>query len=141
MTVKHARIVIPRNVSPVVRERWQSLRLIGNRMRGLYGVPVFLVGSALRQDNDDPRDIDIRMMLSESDFARRYGDPQKWSDEGSTGRWTRIRWRWSDDCVKLSRDAWAHTRLNCDVQVYPKRHADLLYKKKRRVRIDSRGRP
>jgi hypothetical protein len=130
---------VPRYVSPVVRERWAALQRLGNGLRGLYGAPVFLCGSALDRNNDDPRDIDVRIMLSDAEFRRRYGDPIKWMTEGGTGRWTTVRWRWSDDCTKQSRKAWRETKLNIDIQVYPQFHADTLYAKKRRVRLDTRG--
>lgn len=130
----------PRRVSPVVKQYWSRLQLLGNCLRGLYGAPVFLCGSALRTDNDDPRDFDIRIELPEADFEKRYGSVGKWMDEGGTGRWTRVRWQWSDDCVKGSRDGWERTRLNIDLQIYPRPYSRALYGKKRKIRLDSRGR-
>lgn len=119
---------------------WFSLYRFANSLRGLYGQPVYLCGSALRPDNPDPRDYDIRIMLPDEQFRARYGDPRKWEDEGAIGNWTRVRWRWSDDCSKQSKRGWAETRLNVDVQVYPASHARNLYQNKRRIRIDTRGR-
>jgi hypothetical protein len=119
------------------RYMMQRLRMEANGLRGLYGVPVYLVGSALMDANEKPRDWDFRITLSDADFATRYGDPKAWVDEGRTGKWTDVRWRWSDDCVKQSKVASSRLQLNCDVQVYPASYAKA-FAGKPRLRLDTR---
>jgi hypothetical protein len=108
-------------------------------VRGQYGWPVYLVGSALRDDNPDPRDWDVRVMLSDRWFRTRFGDPGLWEREGSTGNWTKeIRWRWSDACVKQAKHGSLHTRLNIDFQAYPLEYAHRFYGGQPRMRLDTR---
>lgn len=127
----------PATLPPHVAAQMWKLRRWANRLRGRYGVPIYLCGSALREDNPDPRDWDIRIMLPDDDFALRFGPVEEWRAEGCTGNWTRTRFRWSDQCVKDTKDfaAWVH--LNGDVQIYPESHAATMYGDKPRVRIDS----
>ncbi len=78
------------------------------------------------------------MRLGDENFATRYGDAEKWMHEGCTGKWTDIRWRWSDDCVRRSKD-WAKAcNRNIDFQVYPARHWDAAYRDTARLRLDTR---
>lgn len=113
------------------------LRRWANRLRGRYGVPIYLCGSALRADNPDPRDWDVRIMLPDERFALAFGPVDEWRDEGCTGKWTRTRFRWSDQCVKDTQDfaAWCH--LNGDVQIYPESHAATVYANEPRLRLDT----
>lgn len=98
------------------RERWALIHW-ANGTRGLYGVPIYLVGSALGEDNPTPRDWDIRCCFPDEDFKARFGDPWIWEEEGANGLWTDIRWRWSDECVKRTKGAWKCTELNVDFQI------------------------
>lgn len=63
----------------------------GNGLRGVYHVPIWLVGSALHDDNDDPRDWDVRVVLPRRDFEMRFGPIDDWSASAVTGAWTRTR--------------------------------------------------
>jgi len=128
-----------RPVPEHVKKHLFGLRKLGNGLRGLYGVPVFLVGSALNGTNPKPRDWDIRIMLSDAEFKRRFGiTAHEWSNEGLTGKWTEGRWRWSDECVKQTKAAWRDTGLNIDLQIYPRWYADRHYRTYPRLRIDTR---
>jgi hypothetical protein len=120
--------------------RWlKSLRREANGLRGLYGVAVFLAGSALLDSNPDPRDWDVRLTLPDADFQRRYGPVEDWISEGNTGRWTRTRWRWSDDCVRRSRQLSVALGVLVDFQVYPRTHVKRMhYTQKPRLRLDTR---
>lgn len=120
--------------------KWlRSLRREANGLRGLYGVPVLLVGSALLDSNPDPRDWDIRLTIPDDDFRRRHGDPTQWEIEGGTGHWTRVRWRWSDDCVRRSRQLSASLGVLVDFQVYPRRYVRRMHwYSKPRLRLDTR---
>ena len=100
--------------------RWA--RLVKTRMGGSS---VYLCGSALHDGNADPRDWDIRVNLTAAEFRRFYGDPDAWEDQGRTGQWQRERIRWSDDCVKISKEAFYHVSLNVDFQVYPRVYAKI----------------
>lgn len=119
------------------RDRLKRLRSAANALSAYFGVPVYLVGSALLDANEEPRDWDIRFSIPEPDFKRRYGSPAAWSDEGRTGRYTRVRWSWSDEMVKQSKNLSARTALNCDVQGYPEGHF-RAYRNLPRLRLDTR---
>ncbi len=121
-------------------QRW------ANGIRMLYGAPVYLCGSALREDCPDPRDWDIRVCLPDDLFSLRYAggrDPErvvkKWTDDSYTGKWGKIRWHWADDCVNESYKGRRVTGLNIDFQVYPESHANSKYKDKPKARIDTYG--
>jgi hypothetical protein len=108
-----------------------------NGIRGLYGVPVYLCGSALMDTNEKPRDWDFRITLADADFEMRYGVVDEWVKQGQSGYWTDVRWRWSDDCVKRSKAASAHLGLNVDFQAYPASYAKR-FKGQPRLRLDTR---
>lgn len=83
-------------------------------------------------------------MLSDKDFALRYGKgktnaTEQWIEQGESGQWTDVRWKWSDDCVKHAKDGARHTHLNIDFQVYPKSYAHDKFGKRAKVRIDTRS--
>jgi hypothetical protein len=117
----------------------QKLVHEANALSGLYGAPVFLVGSALRVGNRVPRDFDLRIPLQHFDFTLRYGGSvADWEEQMHTGDWQAVRWRWSDDCVHQSRKAMMNVHHLVDVQIQP-----LEYFEKSngaRVRLDTRGR-
>lgn len=125
---------IPSHLTPALLWR---LRRWANRLRGRYGVPIYLCGSALREDNPDPRDWDVRIMLPDVLFALHFGPVDQWRDEGCTGQWTRTRFRWSDQCVKDDKDFAAWVQLNGDVQIYPESHAATMYAGLPRLRLDT----
>jgi hypothetical protein len=127
----------PKHASKHLRRR---LRAEANGLRGLYGASVYLVGSALLDCNERPRDWDIRITISDEQFQRRYGSPERWQFEGGDGQWTSVRWRWSDDCVKQSRQCSINTGLLVDVQVYPISY-EGRFTGKPRLRLDTRRNP
>lgn len=102
------------------------LRQWANKLSDSHGTSVYLVGSALRDDNVNPRDWDIRIKLPDPLFALKFGLSyetsrivDQWIKEGSTGKWTQLRWRWSNHCVKRAAEGSSYTSLNIDFQVYP----------------------
>lgn len=117
------------------------LRAWADGIAGFYGAPVYLVGSALQDGNDNPRDWDIRVELPDEDFTARFGDAEAWTTEAVTGQWGEVRWRWSAECVKRTRDAWAWTGVNVDFQIYPLSHAQRAYGKMPRLRLDAMPSP
>ena len=82
-----------------------------------FGRPVWLVGSAL--ELPDPRDVDVRVMVSSEEFQARYGDPAEWRK----GLWWPNRkdgsLRYAADMWDLAREASLSLRLNIDFQVQP----------------------
>lgn len=126
--------------------RLRALQCAANSASALYGVPVYLCGSALREDHPEPRDWDFRLCLPDEVFALRYGGGspravERWIAEGATGCYSAVRWHWSDDCVKQSRHASRRTGLCVDLQVYPETHWRKQYADAPRVRIDTRDDP
>lgn len=116
--------------------RRQSLRGLGQSSAAYYGADVWLVGSALKDGNAKPRDWDIRIVLSELAFTRRFGDPKTWQEEGITGRWTDVRWRWSNECIKQGLWASGYTGLNVDFQIFPD-SAAKIYKVRPKFRLNA----
>lgn len=89
-----------------------------NKISGYYGHPVYLVGSQVTGINK-PRDTDVVCAIPNDEFAIRYGNLNDWLDEGVTGDWTAVRWKWADDCVKRSLDGRVETNLTIDFKVQP----------------------
>lgn len=98
----------------------KALETWSKRLKRRFGTQIYLVGSALHKS--DPRDYDVRVLLSKSRFAALYGDEDQWIEEGRSGHWSGMRWRWSADCVKYARSAALATDLNVDFQVYPPKY-------------------
>ena len=89
-----------------------------NQIRGFYGHPVYLVGSQIT-GSDRPRDVDIVCAIPDNEFELRYGSVDDWCQEGGTGLWTEVRWKWADDCSKKSLDGMRDTKLQIDFKVQP----------------------
>lgn len=136
--------IVPRRAPAHVRDRpllFSALREWANRMRTRFGYPVYLCGSALRDNNYAPRDWDIRVILPDGAFARRYGPVAAWRREGETGCWTDVRHRWSKECTRYSRNGARCTGLDIDFQVYPASYAREMCRALPRFRLDDRGCP
>lgn len=88
---------------------------IANQLYGYYGGPVYLIGSALY--NENPRDIDIRVVISVTDFNRIYGNYEKFNEEYISGEFDTIAWKWVDDRLKRCRDLYQQTSENIDFSV------------------------
>lgn len=65
-----------------------------------YKGTVYLVGSALT--GTEPRDIDLRLVIADAEFSKRYCEPHSWQEQGRTGIWAGARHQWAADCVKVS---------------------------------------
>lgn len=98
-----------------------------------FGRPLWLVGSAL--ELPDPRDVDVRVLLSSAEFEARYGDPSEWHK----GLWWPNRLdgslRYAADVWDLSREASLVLRLNIDFQVQPPIES-RRYDPTKRLRLD-----
>jgi len=125
------------------------MRREANELGAFYRAPVYLVGSALLDFNAKPRDWDIRVVLKDKDFARRYAPAGplvmrgksyeamwNWVEEMSTGLWTETRWNWSNDCVKRSKEVARRLSINVDFQTMPETYARAQYKIQPRYRLD-----
>lgn len=93
-----------------------ALRNWADRMAARFAAPVLLVGSAVYTDN--PRDIDVRIVLADDQFAARYGSVEEW-------RYARPGELWVRDVAKLTEDAVRRLRINLDLQVVPQSEAAM----------------
>lgn len=84
-----------------------------------FGRPVYLVGSALNLSS--PRDVDIRVILTDAEFNARYGDPSDWNFRLWTDPSALI--RYGADLYDLSREASFTFKANLDIQVQPENAA------------------
>lgn len=123
--------------TPDERVRRLKLQLHGwaCQMAVRFGVPVYLVGSALVDDN--PRDIDLSIVLPDEDFTARYGDVQRWDSEMWGIAWGAERQRWAEDQIKLARHLVAAYKMNIDLKIEPLFRAAAIYQGKPRVRLDT----
>lgn len=115
-----------------------ALRRWADRVAPHYRLPVWLVGSALAEDNPEPRDYDVRLEMPDAEFAARFGPVERWAFEGAAGEWGDARRRWGSECVERTREAWAHTQLNVDFQIQPASHA-ARYAGLPKARLDRLG--
>ena len=86
-----------------------------NKPAGFYGAAVFLVGSSLFRD--DYRDIDIVIVIEDSDFEMRYGSIEKFREESETWMFTNISWSYFKDCLKRVRHGYKEVNLVLDVKI------------------------
>lgn len=97
-------------------------------MAARYNGTVYLVGSVLH--NPEPRDVDIRIVIHDHEFAARYGMEMKPCNEPPTetrlGRTAKIHWnedgptqRWVDDIAKFSAELSTMLKRNFDIKVWP----------------------
>ena len=91
-----------------------------------FGRPVYLTGSSL--ELPQPRDVDVRVVLTDEEFSARWGD-KSWDSATDGYR------HYACDMGKLSRHASSFMMLNIDLQAQPLCVA-LKYAKSRRVRLD-----
>jgi hypothetical protein len=94
---------------------WCKLRRWALYMAARFNAPVLLVGSALYKSH--PRDIDVRIIISDVQFNARYGvDSHGWTMDGPPQKWV-------DDMGNLCEKEATLAGLNLDFQVYPANHA------------------
>ena len=131
---------------------WHNLSRFANMVSSLFGGDAYLVGSARRAANTDPRDWDIRLLLSDKRFCLRYAPRQALKDDGvasmvmdftcryRSGLSNYTYWRWADEMARMSDMGRRQTNLNIDFQVHPT-HLWLEHddpEKHPRVRLDTR---
>ena len=103
-------------------------------LRARFDAHVHLVGSALRDDNHDPRDWDVRVLLTYEQFAARYAPARMrkalsprdiarlWNEQyfGRSGDDRSLYWGWLREPQAVGKEAYEKSlRLNVDFQAYP----------------------
>jgi hypothetical protein len=86
--------------------------------------------------SESPRDIDIRIVISDEQFEARYGNVLDWIDDGWSEVWREPRQKWARDMAKLSQDVTRITKQNVDFQVYSETYAQC-FNGKERLRLDT----
>jgi hypothetical protein len=114
---------------------WKGSYLRGwaNLMASRYGRPVYLVGGALTDAS--PRDIDVRCILSATEFEARFGTWKNWSYEVTKFSCDEGQRRWHLEIAKMNKQGAGATQLPIDFQVQPLPEA-VAYLKERRQRLD-----
>ncbi len=98
-----------------------------------FGRPVYLCGSAL--ELPQPRDIDVRVVLTDAEFAARWGNPNTWRCAVWTPYPCEGSRRWASDMGKLNQQGSKVLGLNLDLQVQALCHA-REFADKPRLRLD-----
>lgn len=106
-----------------------------NYYAAYYGTEVWLVGSALVKD--DPRDIDIRLILSDEEMYRFYGRPIPPAEEQKILGETFKRWEWRQlsDQLKRNRKMGNYGGYPIDFQIQSLAEA-AAFEKFPRIRLD-----
>jgi hypothetical protein len=111
-----------------------------NYMRGYYGFPIYLVGSALTKKM--PRDIDVCCIIPDALFCQRYHieDIQQHVSKKISGIWNDEHWRWSDDVMKKVYHGWDFTHMNIDFKVISEAESkEQGYMDKPKLQLDTRA--
>lgn len=106
-----------------------------NNLVALYGGPVFLVGSGLTKEA--PRDWDVRIVISERDRLRLFGDKDvDWVDGFS--QWGPARWRLEMESLRQCRRmSERYRRFRFDIQIQELEYVLYRYRHSPRLRLDS----
>ena len=121
-------------MTQTITELLPKLTKLANHWYAYYGGPVFLIGSAL--EKEEPRDIDIRVVVTKEDFERLYGKYEDFSKEYVSGEFGPCTWSWVEDRLKRCRLAYAETNANIDFCVFTRDMWDTTVSK---MRLDTRN--
>lgn len=99
-------------------EESHPLKTWANCVAGFYGGKVYLVGSQITA-KENPRDVDVVCIISDKSFEIRFGNVDDWMQQGGTGLWTEVRWKWADASVRTTEEGMSLTKLPIDFKVYP----------------------
>jgi hypothetical protein len=100
-----------------------------NNLSGFYGQPVYLVGSQLTKD--DPRDVDIVIILPHDEFVLRYINQREtigitndekcyqWGLRWKSGLYNESNWVWAKDVSHKCLQAMKWTSMYIDLKVLP----------------------
>lgn len=94
------------------------LRQFGEYVRAAFGEMPYHVGSSLRQ-KDGWRDVDVRVMLPDDEYVRRFGDPKRPQDNAA----------WSATVLAWSTFGRQMTGLPIDFQIQAVGHANAMFSK------------
>jgi hypothetical protein len=111
-----------------------------NYMRGYYGFPIYLVGSALNKTM--PRDIDVCCIIPDDLFCKRYhiDNIEQHVSKKISGIWNNSHWRWSDDIIKKTYHGWDFTHMNIDFKVISEtENKEQGYEGKEKLQLDTRS--
>lgn len=93
-----------------------------------YGLPVYLVGSALTAP--DPRDIDIVIPIPNKLFIAMYGDngdnTTRWKSGSRTSQPPPLWLRWARDCAKQSLELTMFCHRQVDFKTQPQTEFDTF---------------
>jgi hypothetical protein len=114
---------------------WQGSALRGwsNLMASRYGRPVYLVGGALQDAS--PRDIDVRLVLSATEYEARFGDWRKWTYSLTSLEKADEQRRWHVEIAKMNKQGAGQTHLPIDFQIQPLPEA-MKFVNEHRRRLD-----
>jgi hypothetical protein len=113
----------------------RMLRGWSNLVASRYGRPVYLTGGALKDAT--PRDLDVRVILSRSEFEARFG---KYDARDRNGYCLRLddmddERRWHLEVAKMNKQGASNTHLPIDFQVQPILEG-VAYINEPRLRLD-----
>lgn len=106
-----------------------------NQMAARFGHAVFMTGSALHKDR--PRDVDVRIVLPDDEFAARYGRVSEWEESIWSRDMKTACQRVYSDTAKLGRECALKCRCNVDLQIQPLSFALRHYRNEPRIRLDT----
>jgi hypothetical protein len=114
---------------------WKGSRLRGwaNLMASRYGRPVYLVGGALK--DPVPRDIDVRVVLSATEYIVRFGSWKDWGYNLTSIEGMDAQRRWHLEIAKMNKQGASTTHLPIDFQIQPLPEA-MKYVNEQRQRLD-----
>lgn len=96
-----------------------TIEQFARQVAARYGSPVWLVGSYLR-DPATARDVDLRVVVPDKQFAARYGNLTQWK-KGEMPQ------RLLDDVAHFSALGAERTGLNVDFQIWPRSQSEVTY--------------
>lgn len=122
--------------TPCVLRAWVYASALSARY---FGLPVYLVGGALR--DLDPRDLDVVIPVPDDLFRAMHGDPfgkvdlARWSSGLRSANPPAFWRRWARDCAKQSRVMTLFCGRAVDFKTQPQGHFDT-YADQPRIRLD-----
>jgi hypothetical protein len=107
----------------------EALKDWANEIAKRYDSPVYLVGSALTKSN--PRDVDVAVILKDSDFFKRFGCNWVEAVEKVGTRWV----KWNDEMIQIFHE-FNIPDINLDFKVESVSWSELLENHGLKLRID-----
>jgi hypothetical protein len=127
---------VPSDAPPPYLDFATKFRRNANSLATFYGAKIWLVGSALFEE--DPRDYDVRVFLDRTEFKRLFGSSSL--QERTVDDFTSFAaWEWKLGYENLKRSRILSWRMNyrVDFQIQSEAEARAFYGQKTRVRLDT----